>query len=282
MIISIWESLKARDRANPFELIKGAGIFLNRAAVKMADIEQILRPEAGILYVVFEREFSLMLNSLISHTSTRTSLSNTTLEHRYYCDICAGPGGFSEFMGWRRRWHAKGFGMTLSKEKGGFDFNLSKFGPRSPIDTYTMHYGEDGTGDITNTANMRAFEKYVKRNIPYGLGVHTVMTDGGFGIARGRENLQEFLHRQLILCQITLSMALLRRGGRMCVKVFDTFLPFTNGLIYLVRSCFGEDVRFQTVFLQARKFRAIYIVAEGRLDENVVRPVVEYLWDVND
>ena len=171
--------------------------------------------------------------------------------------------------------------MTLSKEKGGFDFNLSKFGPRSPIDTYTMHYGEDGTGDITKTANMRAFEKYVKRNVPHGLGVHTVMTDGGFGISRGRENLQEFLHRQLILCQMTLSMALLRRGGRMCVKVFDTFLPFTNGLIYLVRSCFEKTSVFKP-FSSRPANSERYIVAEGRLDEKIVRPVVEYLWSVND
>jgi cap1 methyltransferase len=216
--LDMGEFRSARDRANPFELIKGAGIFLNRAAVKMADIDsnfgfRFSRPEGGGIL--------------------------------YYCDICAGPGGFSEYMGWRRRWHAKGFGMTLSKEKGGFDFNLSKFGPRSPVDTYTMHYGEDGTGDITKTSNMRAFESYVKRNVPHGLGVHTVMTDGGFGIERGRENLQEFLHRRLILCQITLSMALLRPGGRMCVKVFDTFLPFTNGLFYLVRSCFEKTSVFK-------------------------------------
>ena len=59
--LDMGEFKKARDRANPFELIKGAGIFLNRAAVKMADIDanfgfRFSRPEeAGILYVVFER-----------------------------------------------------------------------------------------------------------------------------------------------------------------------------------------------------------------------------------
>ncbi len=171
--------------------------------------------------------------------------------------------------------------MTLSKEKGGFDFNLSKFGPRSPVDTYTMHYGKDGTGDITNTDNMRAFEKYVKRNIPHSQGVHTVMTDGGFGIARGKENLQEFLHRRLILCQITLSMALLRPGGRMCIKVFDTFLPFTNGLFYLVRSCFEKTSVFKPYSSRPANSER-YLVAEGRFDEDIVRPVVEYLWSVND
>ena len=31
----------------------------------------------------------------------------------YFADICAGPGGFSEYMLWRKRWHAKGFGFTI-------------------------------------------------------------------------------------------------------------------------------------------------------------------------
>ena len=31
----------------------------------------------------------------------------------YFADICAGPGGFSEYVLWRRKWHAKGFGLTL-------------------------------------------------------------------------------------------------------------------------------------------------------------------------
>lgn len=31
----------------------------------------------------------------------------------YFADICAGPGGFSEYMLWRKGWHCKGFGFTL-------------------------------------------------------------------------------------------------------------------------------------------------------------------------
>ena len=31
----------------------------------------------------------------------------------YFADICAGPGGFSEYILWRKKWHAKGFGITL-------------------------------------------------------------------------------------------------------------------------------------------------------------------------
>ena len=31
----------------------------------------------------------------------------------YFADICAGPGGFTEYFLYRTKWHAKGFGFTL-------------------------------------------------------------------------------------------------------------------------------------------------------------------------
>ena len=45
-------------------------------------------------------------------------------EPLYFCDVCAGPGGFSEYVLWRRRWRAKGFGMTLKNDN---DFRLDDF-----------------------------------------------------------------------------------------------------------------------------------------------------------
>lgn len=38
----------------------------------------------------------------------------------YFADVCAGPGGFTEYVLWRKGYYnAKGFGMTL---KGSFCF----------------------------------------------------------------------------------------------------------------------------------------------------------------
>ena len=31
----------------------------------------------------------------------------------YFADVCAGPGGFSEYVLWKKKWLAKGFGFTL-------------------------------------------------------------------------------------------------------------------------------------------------------------------------
>jgi cap1 methyltransferase len=50
----------------------------------------------------------------------------------YFADVCAGPGGFSEYVLWRKKWKSKGFGFTL---RGPCDFKLEDFfaGPRKFI-----------------------------------------------------------------------------------------------------------------------------------------------------
>lgn len=60
----------------------------------------------------------------------------------YFGDVCAGPGGFSEYILWKRRWHAKGFGMTL---KGPCDFKLEDFFA-APSELFEPYYGLHGIG----------------------------------------------------------------------------------------------------------------------------------------
>ena len=63
----------------------------------------------------------------------------------YFADVCAGPGGFSEYVLWRKNWHAKGFGMTL---KGPNDFKLEDFYSASS-ELFEPYYGrnmEEGDG----------------------------------------------------------------------------------------------------------------------------------------
>ena len=43
----------------------------------------------------------------------------------YFADVCAGPGGFSEYVLWRKKWRAKGYGFTLKDTK--HDFKLEDF-----------------------------------------------------------------------------------------------------------------------------------------------------------
>eukprot|EP00053_Salpingoeca_punica_P015794 m.146137 g.146137 ORF g.146137 m.146137 type:complete len:354 (-) comp16802_c0_seq1:2093-3154(-) len=89
----------ARDRANPFEAVKKE-FFQNRAAMKMANID-------AVYGFIFTQPAGLGPNDLL-----------------YFADVCAGPGGFTEYIFWRKKWRAKGFGFTLA---GKHDFNLTKF-----------------------------------------------------------------------------------------------------------------------------------------------------------
>ena len=58
----------------------------------------------------------------------------------YFADVCAGPGGFSEYALWRSNAEAKGFGMTL---KGPCDFKLEDFFA-GPPEMFEPHYGMQG------------------------------------------------------------------------------------------------------------------------------------------
>ena len=55
----------------------------------------------------------------------------------YFGDICAGPGGFSEYVLWRMKGECKGFGLTL---KGPCDFKLEDFFA-GPVEMFEPHYG---------------------------------------------------------------------------------------------------------------------------------------------
>lgn len=95
MLQSIFDSLDdedlrhARYRSNPYETI-GSVIFLNRAAVKMANID-----------AVFDFNF----------TNPKKQNGEDAVDNKeilYFADVCAGPGGFSEYVLYRKGWRAKG------------------------------------------------------------------------------------------------------------------------------------------------------------------------------
>lgn len=133
----------------------------------------------------------------------------------YFADICAGPGGFSEYLTWRRcnpfptdRFgpdsltrnidgdimsasetslvepakappaqfpRVKGYGLTL---KGDCDFKLHEF-LAGPVETFYPFYGPTpkSDGDITSWANLASFAKLIHDNTD-GAGVHIAMADG--------------------------------------------------------------------------------------------------------
>lgn len=208
------DMLNARTKSNPFETIKGA-IFLNRAAVKMANIDALL---------------GYMFSNPVDQYGHQVVKNDELL---YFADVCAGPGGFSEYILWRKKWHAKGFGFTL---KGKCDFDLSKFLVGNP-ETFDPYYGVNDDGDVFNPDNITSLTDYILKQTD--TGVHFMMADGGFSV-KGQENLQEIISKQLYLCQCLVGLNVVRENGHLVIKMFDLLTPFSVGLLYLMWKCFQQ------------------------------------------
>ncbi|XP_049873208.1 cap-specific mRNA (nucleoside-2'-O-)-methyltransferase 1 isoform X2 [Pectinophora gossypiella] len=205
----------ARFRSNPYETIASV-IFLNRAAVKMANIDAV---------------FDFMF------TKPKKQNGESGIDKKeilYFADVCAGPGGFSEYVLYRKGWRSKGFGFTL---KGPNDFKLSDFYAGTP-ETFNPYYGVKDDGNVFDPANLISLKENVLKHTD-DKGVHFLMADGGFSV-EGQENIQEILSKQLYLCQCLAALMLVRTGGHFVVKLFDVFTMFSVGLIYIMYKCFEK------------------------------------------
>lgn len=205
---------KARTRSNPFETIRGS-IFLNRAAVKMANMDALL---------------DFMFTNPVDEDNVSLVHANDLL---YFADVCAGPGGFSEYVLWKKKWLAKGFGFTLRCEN---DFKLHDFFAGHP-ETFDAYYGCKGDGNVYDPENIESLTDYVLKQTQSG--VHFMMSDGGFSV-EGQENVQEILSKQLYLCQCLVALSIVRTNGHFVTKLFDLFTPFSVGLVYLMYKCFKQ------------------------------------------
>lgn len=205
---------RARTRSNPYETIRG-NIFQNRAAVKMANMDSM---------------FDLMFTNPVDEDG-KSIVKDDLL---YFADVCAGPGGFSEYVLYRKQWQAKGFGFTL---KGESDFKLHDFYAGHP-ETFTPYYGVAEDGNVYDPENIESLEQLIKDETDEQ-GCHIMMADGGFCVD-GSENIQEILSKQLYLAQCLVALCILRTKGHFVVKLFDIFTPFSVSLIYLMHKCFKK------------------------------------------
>ncbi|XP_032792891.2 cap-specific mRNA (nucleoside-2'-O-)-methyltransferase 1 [Daphnia magna] len=249
------ELRKARSRSNPFETIRGA-FFLNRAAMKMANLDAV---------------FDFMFTDPRNEDGSPFLAANEPL---YFADVCAGPGGFSEYVLWRKKWEAKGFGFTLKKSN---DFKLEDF-HAAPCECFEPHYGAggvDGDGDVYSPKNISEFKRFVISQT--GKGVHFMMADGGFSV-EGQENLQEILSKRLYLCQFLVALSIVRPGGHFVCKLFDLFTPFSAGLIYLMLRSFKHiSIHKPNTSRPANSER--YIICKWKRHDT--QDVETYLYEIN-
>ncbi|KAI1724059.1 ftsJ-like methyltransferase domain-containing protein [Ditylenchus destructor] len=267
---------EARARANPYETVK-AGFFQNRAAMKTANLDKIFDWR---LSRDFDEKRRLIKNPLAPDEDRENVDRESSLF--YFADVCAGPGGFSEYMLWRKAFYnAKGFGFTLKNKD---DFKLFKF-KAAPPEYFETYYGEKGDGNVMDPNNLSSLENFVKERCHGTGGVHLVMCDGGFSV-EGQENIQEILSKRLYLCQFIVGLSLCRtkmgdkHGGNFLCKLFDLFTPFSMGLVYLMYTAF-EKISLHKPLTSRPANSERYIFCEG-LTEFGATIVKDYMVDINN
>lgn len=215
--------LRARAETNPAEKL-ATGPFLCRAALKLAELDA---RTGFVLTAPFERDYDTGVVSLDADGELQ------------FADLCGAPGGWAEYLLWRRGpRRARGWGLTLRAD-GCADYALERFGAHaSPAHgAFRPLYGADGTGDVTVADNVWAFCREVVPNTRDAQGVHICVADGGrkWGADEGR---QEGATRRLLLCQAACALLLVRPGGRFILKCFGLATRFSAGLVALLRAEF--------------------------------------------
>ncbi|KAG0243531.1 FtsJ methyltransferase domain-containing protein 2 [Mortierella sp. GBA43] len=250
---------RARQRCNPYESV-GSSIFMNRAAVKLASIDS-----------------QLALTANKEDPATDQGSTGDANEFRFV-DLCSGPGGFSEYLLWRKHtWgeRARGWAITL---KGDLDFQLNKFHRDAAVhESLRLFYGKDGTGDLLKQENIDAFASLVEQDTR-GRGVGLVSADGGVSVD-GDEAVQETLLQRLILCQILVMFMTLQKGGDFVVKVFDIFTPVTAGLVWILSRHF-EKICVMKPLTSRPMNSERYVVCRHLLERRPDR-VISHLRNVN-
>lgn len=208
--------IRARKKANPYETI-GKAIFCNRAAVKLANIDALFN----------------LTNSKCFKIPTVSDVDEK--QEFYFADICAGPGGFTDYLYWRLRNRARGFGMTLAVEGHDWQANDAFC---TDVSSFIRCYGETGNGDIYNIKNILYFQNLIKEQTKNEM-VSLVTGDGGLPVD-GEENEQEKITKRLILCQFLCALLILRKKGNFVCKVFDCFSDYSLSLLYVVAQCFEK------------------------------------------
>jgi 23S rRNA U2552 (ribose-2'-O)-methylase RlmE/FtsJ len=211
--------IEARDATNPFEYI-GRSIFINRAAVKLANIDAVHHVSGPIF--TFDKKQSD--------------------EPFTFCDVAAGPGGFTQYLQYRFPGNlAKGYGMTLRSEK--LDWS-TKF---LDMTRFTPFYGPDKTGDLYT--NWEPFIQFALSQQPQG--VDLVTGDGGFDLEDAQDSTllhrQEFLSSRLLLTQALVGIGCTKTGGTFVVKIFDTVTSISAQILFILAQCFEEILIFKPV-----------------------------------
>lgn len=206
---SLWD--KSKKFTNDYELI-----YLPNKKIKCNSISKY-DPLSRAYFKLFE---ILVDFDLINH--------NKILD---IASLAEGPGGFIEaIINYRKRIHTKKdnlFGITLksiSKDIPGWNKARMFLKKNSNV---SIHYGEDGTGNLYNLENIIHFKNTLNKKMDF------VTADGGFDFSYNF-NRQEQLSYRIIFCEMVTTLSIQKKGGSFVCKFFDIYTDISQSFIYLL------------------------------------------------
>jgi len=90
--------------------------------------------------------------------------------------------------------------------------------------------------------------------------------------------MQEVASKQICLSQFAIALGSVRQGGHFVCKIFDSFTPFTAGLIFLLSSSFQKICIHKPVASRPANSER-YIICKWKLEKSRTHPIYEYLID---
>ena len=228
---------RARDVTNPFNDI-GRFLFLNRAAVKIANVDAVFNITRYPRNGAFRHSFPFR-----------------------FADLCGGPGGFTQYVLWRNS-EAVGGGITLKTK--GLDWDTRSL----DMDRFTITNG-DGTGDVYNLNNCDEFVRIQNA----GGNTQLVMADGGFDLD-SEFHLQEIMSTRIILSQTYMALRIIEDGGDYVLKLFDTETNVMKQIVFLISSMFETITIFKPVSSRPANGER-YLVCKGFQTKPWLGDVVE-------
>lgn len=200
--------LYVRNELNPFEKL-GTSIFINRAGVKLGNIDAIIPLTGSRFTPLFTYNPSRILK---------------------FCDLAGGPGAFSQYIIYRYP-KSIGYGITLTDKNQSLNWNKKVLGKN-----YNFFYGNEGKGNGDLLKFSDQFIEFVNKNED---GIDLVTADAGIETETNFKN-EEHNMTPLFLSQCFVALHVLKRGGNFVIKTFDTVLKISEHIIYLLSICFDK------------------------------------------
>lgn len=151
--------------------------------------------------------------------------------------LAEGPGGFIEAtINYRKRFINTNDEITAitlhstNKDVPGWTKSKNFLKKNQNV---TINYGSDGTGDLYNLENIKAYAALFNHDADF------ITADGGFDFSYNF-NKQEQMSYRILFCEIVTAFSIQKVGGSFVCKFFDIYTEFTQSLIYLLFCCYEE------------------------------------------